>query len=358
MPFDPAVLTDDDGRVYLYYGFAPGGDKPMTFPEPDDEKLKDMDPAELEHILSRFKRMKDGFGKNSMVVELEPDMLTTRGEIRTLIPGERFSRGTSFEGHGFFEASSIRKIRGKYIFVYSSHKSQELCYAVSDKPDSGFEFGGIVVSNGDVGLHGRTEALNVVGNNHGGIVEADGKYYIFYHRQTNGTEFSRQGCAERIEISEDFKIDQVEITSCGLNGGPLTASGIYPAAILCHNTCPTTRTLIDYNDPVMKTQTRITETQYDVYVTDIADGSVIGYKYFDFKGGESLKLEVRGSFTGKIRTFGILSEEGDAAYRDFGVQSDAWTVLDAGKLELSGCSALYISFFGEGKLDLRNLIFE
>lgn len=32
----------------------------------------------------------------------------------------------------------------------------------------------------------------------------------------------------------------------------------------------------------MKTQTRITERDYESYVTDIADGSVVGYKYFAF----------------------------------------------------------------------------
>ena len=350
MPFDPAVFTDDDGRVYLYYGFAPGGDTPMEFKEPPKEVLEQMDPARREHVMSRLKRMKDGFGKNSMVVELEQDMLTTKGEIRTLIPGEKFSAGTSFEGHGFFEASSIRKIRGKYIFVYSSHKSQELCYAVSDKPDSGFEFGGIVVSNGDVGLNGRKEALNVVGNNHGGIVEANGKYYIFYHRQTNGTEFSRQGCAEEITISEDFRIPQVEITSCGLNGGPLAGTGVYPAAILC----PTTRTLIDYADPVMKTQTRITEEQQTVYVTDVADRSVLGYKYFDFAEGVQLLLEVRGDFEGTVR----VSESLDAAgtETEISLHSEPWKVLPVQAELPAGKQALYLSFSGEGKLDLRNLI--
>ncbi len=358
MPFDPAVLTDDDGRVYLYYGFAPGGDKPMEFPEPTDDLLKDMTQEEREHWISRFERMKNGFGKNSMVVELEQDMLTTKGDIRVLIPGERFSKGTSFEGHGFFEASSIRKVRGKYIFVYSSHKSQELCYAVSDKPDSGFVYGGIVVSNGDVGLNGRTEALNVVSNNHGGIVEAAGKYYIFYHRATNGTEFSRQGCAEQIQITEDFHIDQVEITSCGLNGGPLKASGIYPAAILCHNTCPTTRTLIDYSDPVMKTQTRVTQESQDVFVTDVADGSIIGYKYFDFKGGEAVKLELRGKFEGNIKVYHKLSENSASESLPLKICSDAWTVVSAGNISVSGKFALYFDFSGDGKFDLRNIVFE
>lgn len=31
MPFDLAVLTDNDGRVYLYYGFVPACEKEMKF---------------------------------------------------------------------------------------------------------------------------------------------------------------------------------------------------------------------------------------------------------------------------------------------------------------------------------------
>ena len=53
----------------------------------------------------------------------------------------------------------------------------------------------------------------------------------------------------------------MEITSCGLNGEPLQASGIYPAGIACHVTDATTQDSIDYNNPVMQKQTRITEKQ-------------------------------------------------------------------------------------------------
>lgn len=42
MPFDPAVLTDDDGRVYLYYGFAPAQEKEMQVPEFDVEEISKM----------------------------------------------------------------------------------------------------------------------------------------------------------------------------------------------------------------------------------------------------------------------------------------------------------------------------
>ena len=90
MPFDPAVLTDSDGRVYLYYGFAPACEKEMK-----------INPQIKERMQKLSIRMPE-FGENGMVVELEPDMLTTKGEPRICIPGGHHTAGTGFEGHGFF----------------------------------------------------------------------------------------------------------------------------------------------------------------------------------------------------------------------------------------------------------------
>lgn len=70
----------------------------------------------------------------SQVMTLESDMVTLKTEPIELMPSVFTSKGTGFEGHEFFEASSIRKVGERYYFVYSSVNSHELCYAVSDKP--------------------------------------------------------------------------------------------------------------------------------------------------------------------------------------------------------------------------------
>lgn len=75
------------------------------------------------------------------------------------------------------------------------------------------------------------------GNNHGSIIDINGNWYIFYHRHTNGTNFSRQGYIEPIEFKEDGTIPQVEITSCGSNGGSLIGFGEYPAYQACNLFC-------------------------------------------------------------------------------------------------------------------------
>ena len=121
IPFDPGVFRDEDGTVYLYSGNGPRTEK---------EAVKTQ--------------------KASVVMTLEDDMLTLRTEPRRLLPTMGHSRGTGFAGHELFEASSIRKIRGKYYLVYSSIACHELCYAVSDRPDRGSRYGGVVVSNCDL----------------------------------------------------------------------------------------------------------------------------------------------------------------------------------------------------------------
>lgn len=354
MVFDPAVLTDDDGRVWLYYGFCPACEKEMKPPEVTPEMLEKA-PKTMRGVLEALSHIQ--FGENSMVVELEPDMVTVKERPRPLIPGGHHTAGTGFEGHGFFEASSIRKIRGKYYFVYSSHKSHELCYAVSDRPDAGFTYGGTIVSNGDIGLDGRDTPVYPLSNNHGGIACIGDEYYIFYHRATDGNEFSRQGCAEKITIGPDGRIPQAEMTSCGLNGGPLPASGSYPAGICCHLTDPTVVNKIDYTDPVMKTQVRVTEEQNRSFVTAIKDKTTVGYKYFRFEGACTLALELRGSFDGTVTLSHGCDGTGEIGRTEIRADLEDWTMKTVRIDPEKGKGALYLHFTGTGSLDLKSLAF-
>lgn len=351
MPFDPAVLTDDDGRVYLYYGFAPAGEKSMDLSTIDLSQVPEEHRAMLE-IVSRIK-----FGENGMAVELEPDMLTLKAVPQVCIPGGKHTADTGFEEHGFFEASSIRKVGAKYYFVYSSQKSHELCYAVSDLPMSGYVFGGTLVSNGDIGMNGRQTPVSVLGNNHGGMVCANGQWYIFYHRQTNGTEYSRQGCAEPITIAADGSISQVEITSCGLNGGPLAGRGTYPASIACHLTSPLTMASIDYQNPVMQQMTRITsdESGDEQFITAIGDQSVIGYKYFDCTGLDRIALTVRGQFRGTLTV--TLDEAGAtlAGQTELQLDNTSWQTADCTVCVPDGKQAIHLMLSGEGAFDLLSI---
>ena len=277
---------------------------------------------------------------------LKDDMLTVDELPRRILPGQFMAEGTSFEGHAFYEASSIRKVGDLYYFIYSSQLSHELCYATSRYPDRGFTFRGTIVSNGDVGLSGRREEdrLNQTANNHGSIEYINGRWYIFYHRQTHRSTFSRQACAEPVRLLADGCIPQVEMTSCGLNGGPLLPEGVFPAPVCCNLT----------NGHMPHITNRATEEDIpfithgndERYLTNLADGTLIAYKYFAFEGSCRLSLWVRGTGEGE---FEVKIGEETAARIPVG-PSAAWQQADT-DLTAHGTSALRFVYHGAGRAE-------
>lgn len=287
--FDPGMLVDDDGRIYMYTGFSPA-----------------------KGLMRTIMKLRGGTYDGGTVVELEKDMLTLKGAPKPTVPGEVFAAGTEFEGHGFFEASSPRKINGVYYLVYSSILSHELCYATSDSPMGVWHYGGTIISNGDIGLTGVTaeNARNFTGNTHGGLVEVGGQWYVFYHRHTNQQMCARQGCAERITILPDGSIPQVEMTSCGLNNGPLPAKGTYEVRIACNlrgakGTFGYTKAHHKETDYPYFTQSGADrEADGDQYIANMKNGAMAGFKHFRFDGDEH---EI--AVSGKGRGHFIVSDE-------------------------------------------------
>ena len=285
--FDPGVLVDGDGSAYLYVGFSTTG------------------------LFKAVFRLRGNNVEESVCLALEPDMKTVRGGEHPIVPGAKKAKGTPFESHPFFEASSIRKIDGKYYYVYSSLLSHELCYAVSDRPDGGFRFGGTLVSIADIGYNGNTQPKNYTGNTHGGMAKLNGKWYIFYHRQTNQQKCARQACAERLTILPDGSIPQVEVTSCGLNGVPLCAKGTYEARIACNLSgkngvikSDNAKKRDKHNELPFFTQTGSDrEGNGDQYIANLKDGAWCAFKYFAFDGTESsISVTGRGSGTFLVST--------------------------------------------------------
>ncbi len=282
-PFDPGVLVDEDGRVWLYSGFA----------------TKVPAPASRWHDLTN---------EGGVVLELEPDMVTVKAGPKLLFPtkdklrelirtGKADHKQKSFLGHAFFEASSIRKVDDRYCFVYSSQHNHELCYAMSDRADGDFVFGGTLVDLGDLYMDGNEnerQALNYLGNTHGGMCCIGGEWYIFYHRQTDRSSYARQACAERLIRRPDGGFRQAEVTSCGLNGGPLKGKGTYEARIACNLRSREGTGRYDCRNPRKVfaahpyfTQTgRDREKDGDQYIANIQGGAEAGFKYFAFEDNQ------------------------------------------------------------------------
>lgn len=333
--FDPGIFLDDDGRIFLYTGFGP-----------TEERCEN----------TKFPwRFEGGY-----CMELEQDMMTAKTEPVLIVPKIGKAEGSGFEGHEFFEASSMRKIGNLYYFIYSSIKSHELCYATSKYPDREFQYGGILISNGDIGLPGVDDKhpRNYVANTHGSIVQVQGQWYVFYHRQTNRHCYSRQGCAEPIWINADGSISQAEITSCGLNGGPLNGQGKYGAYIACNLMSKWgagyyTNVKEEFEGhPYFTQEGEDREGNPDSYIADITDGTRIGYKYFDLHNTIKITVEVRGNAKGKILVKTQLDGEVNT---EIPVQADKeYKEFSADFSRGSEKEALYFEYIGEGKLDFRS----
>lgn len=317
--FDPGVLTEGD-RTYLYTGFCGRGDKSRT---------------------------------GAMATVLGPDMLTILEAPVFVAPGCEYGEGTGFEGHTFFEAPSIRKKGDTYYLIYSSTPMHELCYATSSAPTGEFTYGGVIVSNSDIGIDAGKPAelpLAYGANNHGSIVQIGDEWYIFYHRHTNGTWYSRQGCAEKIQILEDGSIPQVEMTSCGLNGGPLSGKGEYPAYIAC-NLYTDTPSLYVGGDAFPKVmQDGRDGDEEPGYIGNMKDSATAGFKYFCFEGVSAISITVRG-YTGGI--FEVRTEREGAVLAEIPViNSNVWETYTADVELPDGVGALYLTYRGGGNASL------
>ncbi len=330
--FDPGVFKDDDGIVYLYSGFSPD---PQTI-----ERIK----KKLPDDANIFKATSDG----NWCYKLKDDMITLNSDMTLLIPGVSNSTGTGFEGHEFYEASSMRKYNDKYYMIYSSINQHELCYAMSDYPDKNFEYKGILHSNCNLGID--DQPTYYYGNNHGSLVKIKDDYYIFGHRHTYTSQYQRQGVAERIIMNDDGTFNQAEMTSCGLNGKPLRSHEVYPAYIACvlmsKDGAGTLGKIDNINHPNISL-----DTNKESYITNIKDGTIIGYKYFDMQNVEEIKVEVISNNQGTLYVYTDLSQEPITSIKIEVCSQWQWfnSIINI----KDGIYPLYFKYSGTGVLQLK-----
>ena len=338
--FDPAVINDG-GTVRLYFGTT----TPWLDQIPFRRARENAYCAAFGRTPEQLHAVPEGI-TGAYSVPLAKDMLTVTDSPRRI---DTAITGREYKKHPFFEGSSIRKIGDTYYFIYSSRQNHELCYAAGKYPDRDFVYGGTIVSNGDVGYYGRSpkNRLNHTGTNHGSIVCVNGQWYVFYHRLTHQSDYSRQACAEKITILPDGSIPQVEVTSCGLNGGPLAGVGTYPAAICCNLTNGKMRHGSNqnrqYNAPM------VTSQDDQRFVSNIGSGTTVGYKYFTLGGPVQLALSLRGSFSGKVEVCTDFSAAPIAAIPVTPAQS--WCLYKTELKIPQGTYPLYFRFLGKGSGD-------
>ncbi|MBQ5361717.1 MAG: family 43 glycosylhydrolase [Clostridia bacterium] len=289
---DPGVLIDDDGQAYLYWGQLTWG---------------------------KVAKLKEN------MVEIEPESIV--------------ECPLTVAEHEFHEGSSVKKINGKYYYLFAdTHRHGDpdrpdgrpscLGYAVSDHPMHGFTYGGVIIDNFgcDPG----------VWNNHGSMVCFKDQWYVFYHRSTHGADYSRHVCAEPIYFDENGMIPEVKQTTQGV-GAPIKASTLLPANLACE----------------LSGNVRIEGDENSAHVlalTKVHNGDTATYRYLDFDGENAFEIKLCANANCRVELYL------DGKYHaDFKVAaSDAYATARASIAPVFGTHALTIKVFGrftEVKID-------
>lgn len=329
--YDPAVLTEGE-RTYLYTGFC--------FP----------------HDRSRH---------GAMATVLGSDMLTIVEEPVFVMPSAPYSAGSGSEGHEFFEGPSIRKLGDTYYFVYCSVNMHELCYAVSNRPTAGFNYQGVLISGCDLGISDgkpSDKPMSYAGNIHGGLLSLGDRHYIFYHRHTNATSFSRQACFEQLTRLPGGGFRQAELSSC-CGCGPLPGRGEYPAWLACHlipgETPQALRGLSaaweEGHTPKL-TQDGRDGDEEPVFLANLNDGAIAGFKYFDFQGVKTVSVYTRGYGKGAYHV--STAWDGPSLGAISVDYTNVWTRFSASVAIPDGVHALYFTYRGMGNSSLQRFILE
>ena len=150
-------------------------------------------------------------------------------------------------------------------------------------------------------------------------------------------------------MREDGSFEQAEITSCGLNQGPLPAKNTYRATIACCLVGPDAAQKLPLKPPAdgesalpYHTGTKAEQAghAYITWIENLLPGAVFGYKYLDFSP-ECTQLIIR--LRGKGDLAMRLDEPTGEAVARISVESEAWTDYQVSFPPVSGIHALYFT---------------
>lgn len=263
--FDPAVLMDDDGNAYIYFG---GG-------VPSEDKVSNPGTAR--------------------VAKLGEDMISLDGDPVVI-------ENVSY----LFEDSGINKINGTYYYSYCSNFN-----VPEDRADEiGFHCGEIITMSSDNPMGPFTLCGPILknpqyyfgrgGNNHHCMFEFEGQLYMSYH--------TRQ-LEEAIGINKGYRSTNIDKVTLDSNGNiemiQGTTAGVEQVGSL--NPYEKVRAV------TMGIMAGVETTQFgedsvktgsgDMIVTGIHDGSWISVYGADFgaAGAEEFHVSARGTETGYIK---------------------------------------------------------
>ena len=392
---DPAILIEEDGTTYVMGNI----NRTVVVGEASEEMAANGETATA--VVHKLLRDGDGL----FYVAETSYCPTTNG------PEHYFS---------MFEGCSIRKDpdTGLYIMVYCNGEytsknggttSSGLAFAYATDPmgtwtygDNGMNgadvywglphkgggnFGNVLYENG--GRHEinpltgqmiyHSYATYPEGNDHGGIVKANGQWYVFGHRQSGNGNGGRQNTIQKISLEYradgSLVIPIAEMTSTGA-ADSISAYQDLDAGIACYLVSgygagaarlgPYVVNYLGNNDPDTNEGKNFDVTHY-APVAGLKDGSIAGYKYLDFAEGGKIfaailvtgkenyadgavriwldapAAEAGGKLVGEL----TVSKQAmtDASFKEIGTDGTEWSWLTCKLSEgITGVHAVYYVF--------------
>lgn len=174
---DPAVFTDDDGTAYMYFGGIWGGQLQRWANGRYDPagSNTDLGRPNAPALMPRVARMRDDMLE---FAEAPRDAMILDENGRPLTGGDTERR--------FFEAAWIHKHDGTYYLSYSTGDTHNIAYATGTSPYGPFTYRGRVL----LPVQGWTS--------HHSIVQANGRWYLFYH----DTQLSNRTHLRSMKVAE------------------------------------------------------------------------------------------------------------------------------------------------------------
>lgn len=197
--FDPAVLVDDDGTGYLYFGgIGDTNNKPESF-------IRNP--------------------KCARVVKLGDDMVSVVGGAKTI------------DAPFMFEDSGINKINGKYYYSYCTNwtgsvdgkpidrsdcPTANIAVMVSDTPMGDYKYVGCVLKNPGTFFSGAS------GNNHHCFMEFKGQMYAFYHTKRDTLKVGTRNDYRTTYVNKLNMGDKEDFTNNdgSIANTPMTTGGV------------------------------------------------------------------------------------------------------------------------------------
>lgn len=309
--FDPAVLVDDDGQAYIYFGGGIPGDKAEN---PGTARV-----AKLSEDMT-------GLVGDPVVIENVPFL---------------------------FEDSGINKINGKYIYSYCSNFSMtpegkrkygfdqgQIITMVSDDPMGPFELSNAVLKN-------PGNYFGLGGNNHHCIFEFKGEWYITYHARLLEAALGFEGNYRSTNIDKLKMSDGLPVMTNGTREGAEAVETLDPYMEVPAVTLANAGEI----ETVQYGETAEKYGSGDMILTGIHDGSFTAVYNADFGEAKASKviLKVRGKGKGTIRIVPDTPASEPMAVVTIDSPGEDFTEISADLLKTpEGVHKIFFLYTGEG----------